>query len=204
MTDQFGKHDATGPRGRRADGTVDPAGYVRSRLAVRRNVMFHGVYLIAWSVILLVREGGGLASAFLVFAGLLVLDVATMYLFRFVAGRREQRRRASAQAPSWPAHLVAVLQAREAGLDIPAGIRGDSSLPGRLTQVGDRWLWTAKQARNRPAIATLTLPADWLPTLNPKLGYRHILTFLGHGGARLDFGIGARRDLRRHVQGHRH
>jgi hypothetical protein len=168
------------------------------------SLAFHAVVLIGWGVILVIRGGGSLTFALVLLAGLLLVEHGVVYLFRFVAGYRELRRRAAGRAPTWPAGLVAVLQAWEAGFAIPSGVCNDSSLRGRLTLDGDRWSWTAKPTRTRPEITTIVLPADWSPTLHHKLGYRHILTFTDQGGARLDFGIGLCRDLLRHLQGHHH
>ncbi|HET9116874.1 MAG TPA: hypothetical protein VFN75_02160 [Pseudonocardiaceae bacterium] len=203
MADQLGKHDATGPRARRADGTVDPAGYLKFRLASRRDLAVHAVILCAWCVILVVRGGSGLPFSVVLVASILMAEFAILRVLRLGASYRERQRRAAGHAPAWPASLICVLQAREAGFDIPPRIRSDSGLRGRLTDDGDQWVWTGQPTRTHPGSPTIVLRECWSPTVHHKRGYRHFLTFTDQEGRRLDFRIGARRDLVRHLRGHR-
>jgi hypothetical protein len=200
MTEQLGKHNASGPVARRADGTIDPAGYVKSRLGDRRNLAFHAVLVIVSAVGLGVRSGSSRSSMLAFVAGLLILEFGIVFAVRFAAGHRERRRRSAGQPPSWPAGLMAVLQTREAGFEIPADIRNDSGLRGRLTDDGDRWTWATRSTRTRPVGPTIVLDGSWSPDMDHRLGYRHILTFTDQRGARLDFGIAPRRDLLHHLQ----
>lgn len=199
MTDQLGNHNASGPLARSLDGTIDPGGYVKSRLGTRRNLALHAVILLGLGVIFLLRGGNGLPFTLALVAGAALLEFAVAFGARFLAAHNEQRRRSAGHAPSWPSNLLAVLQAREAGFDIPSGIRNDSVLRGRLTDNGDRWTWTARSTRTRPERPTIVLSAAWSPSMDHKLGHRHILTFTDQRGARLDFGIGRRRDVLRHL-----
>jgi hypothetical protein len=194
MADQMGRHDAMGPLARRPHGTNDPARYLKPRVTDRRKLAFHAMLLCTWVLILGIR-GGGVGFTVAVLVGLLLFDIAVVAVARIAAAHRERQRRAAGQAPSWPARLLAVSQAREAGLAMPPGIRNDRSFRGRLTHDGQRWHWTATPSRIGPEIPTLPLPADWTPILNDRVGYRHVLTFVELNGGQLDFSIGARRDL---------
>lgn len=201
MTQQLGKHNASGPAARRTDGTLDPAGYLKSRMGDRRNLAFHGALLVGWGIAWGVRGGDGLGFVFALLAVVFALEFALLYGLRFLALRREHRRRAMGQLPSWPAALVAVLQARQGGFTLSADYPNDVAVRGRLTAEGDRWSWTAKPTRKHPRGAAITLDSAWTPEMSPRIGYRHVVTFLHARGDRLDFFVGPRRDLRRYLDG---
>jgi hypothetical protein len=201
MTQQLGKHNASGPAARRRDGTIDPAGYVKSRVGDRRNLASHGVLLVGWGVIWGLRGGDSIAFVLAMIAAVVIVEFGALYGLRFLAERRELRRRAAGHPPGWPAALIAVLQARQAGFEIVADYRNDTVVRGRLTAEGDRWSWSAEPSRKHPVGVTITLDTSWAPAMSDRVGYRHIVTFNDRRAQRLDFFVGPRRDLRRYLSG---
>lgn len=139
VSDQIGRHDATGALARDARGRVDPEGYVRSALQGRELLVLHGVLAAAYGLLLAVR-GFGVRGGVLVLGCVVVVDILLVGGFRVGRWWAEQRRRRGGRAPSWNARLF-VLQARTQGIEIPRSIRGDSRLGGRLAHTGVRWTW---------------------------------------------------------------
>jgi hypothetical protein len=173
----------------------------KSRLGDRRNLAFHGVLLVGWGAIWGLRAGDSIAFVLAMIAAVVILEFGAVYGLRFISGRRELRRRAMGHPPGWPAALMAVLQARQAGFEIVGDYRNDTVVRGRLTAEGDRWSWTAKPNRKHPLGATITLDAGWAPAMANRIGYRHILTFTDTRAQRLDLLVAPRRDLRRYLSG---
>jgi hypothetical protein len=177
MTQQIGKHNASGPTARRRDGTIDPSGYLKSRLSDRRNLASHAVLLIGWGVIWSVRGGNGAVFVLVMIASLLIAEFGVAYAFRAVARRREQRRRRTGLSPSWAAALNAVLQAREAGFSLPSSYPNDAVVSGRLSNDADQWVWTAASNRRRSDRAALVFDGGWTPLPSERVGdsfRRHI------------------------------
>lgn len=199
MTQQIGKHNASGPTARRRDGTIDPSAYLKSRLSDRRNLAYHAVLLIGWGVIWSVRGGNGASVVLVMIASLLLAEFGGAYIFKAVVGRREQRRRKTGLSPSWAASLIAVLQAREAGFSLPPSYPNDAVVSGRLSCEGSQWVWTAAANRRHPDRARLVFNPGWSPLCSRRFGTRTVVSFIDAETRRVDFFCRDWRDLRHHL-----
>lgn len=199
MSDQLGRHDATGPLARDADGRVDPQGYVRSALQGRELLLLHGFLAVVYALLVSMR-GFGWPGGVIVFSGLLALDLLLVSVIRGSQWWTERGRRHAGHPPSWSARLF-VLQARTQGIEIPRPIPGDSRLAGRLTDCGDHWAWTPSGSARTKAIRPIDLRPGWAPRVTERIGSHGIATFdtPSADGPRLDFWVGRRRDLEHHL-----
>ena len=199
MSDQIGRHDASGPLARDADGHVDPEGYVRSALQGRELALAHAVLALLYAVVALIRgfgwPGGVVALAVLIIADLLIVGAVRMFQWY-----REERRRRAGEWPSWRAQLF-VLQARTQGFAIPRSIRDDTRLAGRLEDAGDHWRWTPGRGARAELVEPIVLTAGSAPRITERIGSHGIATFDPPAGdaRRLDFWVSRRRDLTRHL-----
>lgn len=201
MSDQIGRHDATGPLARDVDGRVDPEGYVRSALQGRELLLVHGVLAVAYGLVILLR-GFGAPGGFIVFGALLALDLVIVGAIRWSQWWTERGRRRAGHPPSWSARLF-VLQARTLGIDIPKTIRSDSRLAGRLAHCGDHWAWAPGKSGRTKAVQPISLTRGWTPRVTERIGSHGIATFdtPSEDGPRLDFWVSRRRDLEHHLTG---
>lgn len=199
MSDQIGRHDATGPLARDADGRVDPEGYVRSALQGRELLLMHGVLLVVYGVLLLARNFG-VQGGFIMLGALMVMDLVIVCAIRCSRWWGERSRRRSGRPPSWSARLF-VLQARTQGVDIPAMIGSDSRLPGRLSDCGDQWVWAPARSARTKGVQSISLAPRWIPRVTEHIGSHGIATFdtPSDDGPRFDFWVGRRRDLEHHL-----
>ena len=199
MSDQLGRHDATGPLARDAGGRVDPEGYVRSALQGRESLLLHGFLAVVYALLVLVR-GFGWPGAFIVFGILVALDLLLVCVIRGTQWWTERGRRLAGHSPSWRARVF-VLQARTQGIEIPRPIRGDSRLAGRLTDCGDHWAWMPSKPAGTKGVLPIDLRSGWAPRVTERIGSHGIATFdtPSPDGPRLDFWVARRRDLEHHL-----
>jgi hypothetical protein len=161
VSDQIGRHDASGPLARDADGRVDPEGYVRSAMQGRELLLMHGFFVAAYAVALLVR-GFGMPGALIALAMLVLADVVIVGGVRIFRWWTERQRRRAGGWPSWPAHLF-VMQARAQGVAIPKPVRDDARLRGLLSNGGDQWVWTPGRAGQSSLVQPISLRAGLTP-----------------------------------------
>jgi hypothetical protein len=173
-------------------------GLERERGRVRRAA-FLGCYAVVAAGT--VGIGEGWLAAGIALLAMTVLVVGGAWLVVEWDARRDGRRRAAGEAPSWPAQLSVVV-GRRMGAVMPGRhnkVEDDGELLGRVSLVDGGLVWAPRRADRDRGVGQVFWDRTWTAEVKRIWGPggQGCLTLTGADGTEVDVWIYRRADLRR-------